>query len=385
MSKMTNIPAATGADTENKSMLSIRNLSKHFGSVHALDHVDLDIREGEFFGLLGPSGCGKTTLLRILGGFETPSAGEIMIDGQDVSHIAPNRRPVNTVFQSYAISPHLTVAQNVAYGLRKSGLSKEEIAAKVEVALQMVQLDGYGSRGADQLSGGQRQRVALVRALVKEPKVLLLDEPLGALDKQLRESMQLELRALQKRLGITFVFVTHDQEEALSMSDRIAVMAEGRVLQVDTPRGLYEVPASRRVAEFIGTMNIFEARVSGHERTQVALDAGPLGRVLIEPANAARPEIGASVSLGVRPEKLSITDAPRGAGFNSVEGRLSASAYFGDRNHFFVELDGLPRPVSVATQSDALAGTLPGVQPNGEAVRVWLNWPVAGPVLLPAE
>src|ERR1044071_6597567 len=213
--------------SSDDTYISLRGISKHFGPVRAVNDVSLDIRRGEFFSLLGPSGCGKTTLLRMLAGFESPTSGEIFIDGQPMSHVPPNTRPTNMVFQSYAIFPHLTVAQNIAYGLRKKGLSKTEIADTAEQALPRIRLGGYGQRLAHQLSGGQRQRVALARALVCRPKVLLLDEPLGALDKKLREEMQIELRQLQRSVGITFVFVTHDQEEALALSDRIAVMSKG--------------------------------------------------------------------------------------------------------------------------------------------------------------
>src|SRR5499427_3518646 len=216
------------------SIISLQNVSKHFGAVRAVDGVNFDIRRGEFFSLLGPSGCGKTTLLRMLAGFEVPTAGEIYIDGQPMSAVPPYARPTNMVFQNYAIFPHLNVRDNIAFGLRKKRLTRAETDRIVEQALDLIKLPGYGARASDQLSGGQRQRVALARALVCRPKVLLLDEPLGALDKKLREEMQIELRQIQRSVGITFVFVTHDQEEALTLSDRIAVMAAGRVLQVDS-------------------------------------------------------------------------------------------------------------------------------------------------------
>ena len=366
---------------ENKNMVSIQGVEKRFGQVRAVDGVTMDIREGEFFALLGPSGCGKTTLLRVLGGFEIPNAGDIIIDGQSMAAVPAHQRPVNMVFQNYAIFPHLNVRQNIAYGLRKAKLSKDAINAKVDDALRMIKLEGYGDRSSDQLSGGQRQRVALARALIKQPKVLLLDEPLGALDKQLRGEMQLELRSLQKSLGITFIFVTHDQEEALSMSDRIAVMSQGKVLQIDTPERLYEIPVSRAVAEFIGTMNFFDGRVETIENDHIVIDAGPLGRVRAAPANEPNVGVGDMVSLGVRPEKLSIGDQPLDGEFNGVQGRLSASAYFGDRNHFYVEIDGLAHPVCVAAQNDAHhAGAKAGIS---DMSHVWLRWAVRGPVVLP--
>src|SRR5512143_19485 len=260
------------------TFLRVDHVSKRFGDVLAVDDADLAIARGEFFSILGPSGCGKTTLLRTIGGFEYPDAGEILFEGVRMTDEPPNRRPSNMVFQSYAIFPHLNVFDNIAYGLRKERMTSSGVKRRVEEALAMIKLDGFGARRADELSGGQRQRVALARALVLRPKVLLLDEPLGALDRRLRESMQIELRSLQKSLAITFVFVTHDQEEALSMSDRIAVMSGGRVLQVASPRTLYEAPNCREVADFIGQMNFFAARVSGRDGAMARVDLGPLGQ-----------------------------------------------------------------------------------------------------------
>ena len=240
--------------------IQISGLRKQFGKVVALERIDLDIREGEFFSLLGPSGCGKTTLLRILSGLEFPTTGSVLIDGSDVSSEPPYRRPTNLVFQSYAIFPHLSVAENIAYGLRRLRIGTSEQARRVDEMLALIGLQGYGSRRPNQLSGGQLQRVALARALVLKPKVLLLDEPLAALDKKLRERMQLELRALQREVGITFVFVTHDQEEALTLSDRVAVMSQGRMVQCSPPLELYQRPKNRFVAEFVGEMNFFQLR-----------------------------------------------------------------------------------------------------------------------------
>src|SRR3984885_7894827 len=231
--------------------LQITSVTKRFGSVTAVDAVDLAVARGEFFSLLGPSGSGKTPLLRMIAGFEYPTSGDIFLEGNRITDEPPNKRPSNMVFQSYAIFPHLNVFDNIAYGLRKDRLPREELARRVDESLAMIKLEGFGYRRADELSGGQRQRVALARALVRRPTMLLLDEPLGALDKRLREAMQIELRALQRRVGITFIFVTHDQEEALSMSDRIAVMQKGRVLQVADPKTLYEAPATRDIASFI--------------------------------------------------------------------------------------------------------------------------------------
>ena len=363
--------------------ISVRVLSKHFGPVRAVDAVSLEIREGEFFALLGPSGCGKTTLLRLLAGFESPTSGEIVIDGQEMAAVPPHQRPVNMVFQNYAIFPHLNVRENIAYGLRKLRLPRPELDRMVGETLALIRLEGFGERRSEQLSGGQRQRVALARALIKRPKVLLLDEPLGALDKKLREQMQLELRALQREVGITFVFVTHDQEEALSMSDRIAVMSAGQVLQVDTPERLYERPASREVADFIGTMNFFEGRIKASENGLVTIDAGALGEVEAATGAAAVPEAqpGARVLVAVRPEKIAVLEQAPGAAVNAVRGRIGAAAYLGDRSHFHVRVAGLETPIAVATQN--LKPTLGHSHPAGE--EIWLTWPREAVVLLPPE
>ncbi len=359
-----------------QSIISISGVSKYFGAVHAVDDVTLEIERGEFFSLLGPSGCGKTTLLRMLAGLETPTAGEIFIDSQPMSAIPAYRRPVNMVFQNYAIFPHLDVHGNIAFGLRKSGLSKAEISAKVGEMLDLIKLPGYEQRTATQLSGGERQRIALARALVKRPKVLLLDEPLGALDKKLREQMQLELRDLQKSVGITFVFVTHDQEEALTMSDRIAVMAEGKVLQVSSPTGLYERPQSRFVADFIGNMNFFAGRVQKSANGSAIVDAGSLGEVEA-PTDGEAPDVGADVLVAIRPEKLKLHFEAPGEGANVIEGRMGPAAYLGDRSHFHVLLPGREQPVAVAVQnSEASAVRAALEQP------VWLSFSSDSVVLL---
>jgi len=358
----------------------LRELSKRFGIVRAVDSVNLEIGRGEFFALLGPSGCGKTTLLRMIAGFETPSAGEILLDGQPMSAVPPNRRPVNMVFQNYAIFPHLNVRDNIAYGLRRLKLSRAERDQRVDAALSLIKLQGFESRHAHQLSGGQRQRVALARALVRRPLVLLLDEPLGALDKKLRAQMQIELRALQRKVGITFVFVTHDQEEALSISDRIAVMAEGRVLQVDTPARLYERPSSRAVADFIGTINLFAGVVSTVEQDRVTVDAGPVGDV-----EARRPEfaleLGGEVTVAIRPEKIRVLSKAPNETVNLTCGDIEAAAYLGDRSHFHVRIAGREEPIAVATQNvqPMLDAATPG------ADRVWLTWSRDAGILLPAD
>jgi spermidine/putrescine ABC transporter ATP-binding subunit len=348
------------------AFIHIDRVTKRFGEVTAVDCADIAIARGEFFSLLGPSGCGKTTLLRMIAGFEFADAGEIFIDGHPMSDIPPNKRPTNMVFQSYAIFPHLNVFDNIAYGLRKERLPRAELAARVDAALAMIKLEGFGARRADQLSGGQRQRVALARALIRRPKVLLLDEPLGALDKRLREAMQIELRQLQKDVGITFVFVTHDQEEALSMSDRVAVMSGGKVLQVASPRTLYERPNCREVADFIGTMNFFEATVVSAEGGNLELDAGPLGHLKAAGAFPA----GARVLIAVRPEKITLSTSA-----GSVKGTVAASVYLGERSHFNVMVEGLKAPVSVAVQNAAHA--------SGE--MVYLSWAPEAMVILPGE
>ena len=361
------------------AFISIRNVDKYFGAFQAIDNVSVDIAHGEFFSLLGSSGCGKTTLLRMLAGFESPSSGEIFIDGAPMSEVPPHHRPVNMVFQSYAIFPHLNVRDNIAYGLRKQKLPKDKRYEMVDEMLDLIALPGYGERKANELSGGQRQRIALARALILRPKVLLLDEPLGALDKQLREQMQLELRALQRQVGITFVFVTHDQEEALTLSDRIAVMSGGRVLQLDTPTGLYEAPQNREVASFIGTMNFFDATVQQTSGANLALSVQGLGNITA-PARDRHFADSAAVQVALRPEKLALSEArPEGAA-NAVQGTLKNSAYLGERSHFYVSVDGLETPVAVSAQNRER------VSPGGDDARpVWLSWDNDAVVVLDAS
>jgi spermidine/putrescine ABC transporter ATP-binding subunit len=360
-----------------ESIIEIKSCSKHFGGVRAVDDISFNIRRGEFFSLLGPSGCGKTTLLRLLAGFEAPTKGEIFIDGQPMSAVPAHERPTNMVFQSYAIFPHLTVGQNIAYGLRKKGLSKDQMAETVEKALELIQMPGYGDRAAHQLSGGQRQRVALARALVCEPKVLLLDEPLGALDKKLREEMQLELRQLQERVGITFVFVTHDQEEALTMSDRIAVMSKGKVLQIDSSTLLYEAPNCREVADFIGTMNFIRGRIASVENGTATVDAGSVGK-LRAPVSNGEFQTSAEVTLAIRPEKISIgANGPSGDA-NGIQGTMSAEAYLGDRSHYYVQVDGMEKRLAVAAPN--MVRSLDDTDSRGQ--KIWATWPVQAGVLL---
>ncbi len=346
-------------------IISIKNVTKKYPGVVAVDNVSFDIKPNEFFALLGPSGCGKTTLLRMIAGLETSGTGEIIVDGQNMDGVPANQRPVNMVFQSYAVFPHMTVRENVAYGLKVTGVPAAEIAPRVEEALEMVQMGAMADRKPDQLSGGQRQRVALARALVKRPKVLLLDEPLSALDAKLREHMQLELARLQQAIGITFIIVTHDQDEALSMADRIAVMEKGAVRQIAGPEELYEKPQTRFVADFIGKINLIDATVSGVAKGGVVCTAKGLGKVEVPHVGKAN----GKVSLAVRPEKLDLSSkAPTRKGDISVKGVIRDVAYYGDVSNVFVSCaDGLELAVNV--QNDRAAS---GSLENGKAV--WLSW-----------
>jgi len=361
----------------SEPMIAIESVSKLFGSVRAVDDVSLDIARNEFFAILGASGSGKTTLLRILAGFEIPTTGEIFVDGESVAEVLPNRRPTNMVFQSYAIFPHLNVAENIGYGLLNKGLSKTEIASEVDQMLQMIRLHGYGSRAAHQLSGGERQRVALARALVCKPKVLLLDEPLGALDKKLREEMQFELRQLQRLVGITFVFVTHDQEEALTMADWIAVMSKGKIIQVDTPSRLYERPKAREVAEFIGNINLLPGTVR-HIDGHVVVDAGKIGEFQV-PLGDRVVSPGDTVTLAVRPEKLTLRSERPGSGFNALRGRLTAESYAGDRSFYLVEVPELGKEIKVVDLNEASSADRAAVSGDDQ---VWVAWPVESGLLL---
>ncbi|PWS38719.1 spermidine/putrescine ABC transporter ATP-binding protein [Falsiroseomonas bella] len=311
--------------------VSIRKVGKRFGNVAALDDVSLDIRRGEFFSLLGPSGCGKTTLLRSIGGFEAPTEGDILIEGRSVLHLAPYERPTNMIFQHLALFPHLGVRENVGFGLRMKGADRAASARRVEEALRLVRLEDYGERRVDQLSGGQRQRVAMARALVNDPAVLLLDEPLGALDLQLRLQMQEELRRLQRQLGATFVFVTHDQGEAMAMSDRIAVMNAGRLQQVGTPAEIYERPANRFVATFVGHANMIEARLTGRAAEGLAEAEGPAGLRLrgIAPPHGAT---DGGVLAVLRYEKLRIL--PHGADGEGIGATVVEKTYMGSSLRF---------------------------------------------------
>ena len=336
---------------EREPIINIQNVEKHYGSVTALDGVSIEIEAGEFFSLLGPSGCGKTTLLRIISGFDNPSVGTVFIGGADMTDVPPNERPTNMVFQSYAIFPHLNVADNVGYGLKKQKLPKEEIDRRVDDALKLVDLEGYGPRESHALSGGQRQRVALARALIMKPKVLLLDEPLSALDKKLRETMQSELRKLQRTVGITFVLVTHDQEEALTMSDRIAVMFDGRIAQIDSPEGLYRRPISRRVASFIGVMNFIPATVIENTNKILSLNIKSLGQLDIKTASALKKS--EVITVGIRPEMLTILYNESDTSEYSFNASIENASYYGDMTYYEVFIEDTDIKATVSMRNTA--------------------------------
>jgi spermidine/putrescine transport system ATP-binding protein len=297
------------SDSESQVEVGLYGVTKRFGATVAVDNVTIEVARGEFFSLLGPSGCGKTTSLRMIAGFEEPEEGRVVLTGQDIVGVPPFKRNVNTVFQSYALFPHLTVADNVAFGLRRKKIPKGDIKDRVKRYLDLVQLPGYDERRPSQLSGGQQQRVALARALVNEPAVLLLDEPLGALDLKLRKQMQLELMRIQREVGVTFIYVTHDQEEALVMSDRIAVMSQGKVEQIGFPEDIYERPATRFVAGFIGTSNIVEAEVIGRVGEFLEVASAPGDRLLVRAPDGRSVSVGEKLAFTVRPEKLRVATA----------------------------------------------------------------------------
>ncbi|QQA44628.1 ABC transporter ATP-binding protein [Pelagovum pacificum] len=332
------------------SLISLEGVHKYYGDYHALRGIDLKIAQGEFFSLLGPSGCGKTTLLRTIAGFEDVTDGILKIDGRDMRRVPANHRPTNMVFQSYAIFPHLSVAENVGFGLRRDPRSRAEKVRAVGEALEMVGLAGYGERRAHALSGGQRQRVALARSLILKPKVLLLDEPLSALDKKMREQMQVELIKLQREVGITFILVTHDQEEALVMSDRIAVMFEGAIGQLGDPESLYRRPNSRRVAGFIGMMNFLDGRV-GSAGPTIAVDVRGLGRAEVPAEQAPGGVAEGDVTIGIRPETLSILFEGEQSERRVVDGVVDEVVYYGDMTYYDVRVDGLDQPLNISMKN----------------------------------
>ena len=348
-------------------LVRFEHVSKRFGALTAVDDVTLDIAQGEFFALLGPSGCGKTTLLRILAGFEIPNAGRLLLEGADIAATPPYRRPINMMFQNYALFPHLNVEKNVGFGLRQEKIARSEIAARVDEMLAMLRLSGYGKRRIDQLSGGQKQRVALARALIKRPRVLLLDEPLAALDKKLRAETQFELKEVQRKLGVTFIIVTHDQDEAMTLADRIAVMNAGKLAQVASPAEIYEQPRSRWVADFIGDVSLIEGRFSAPGLMQTTV-----GELRARQEGAG---VGETVWLALRPEKIALArDRPAGD-INALAGNVAEIGYRGDRSIYKVRL---------ADRSFMLVA-LPNAGSRADFKQgdiVWVHWPHEGGVVL---
>ncbi|MGY3602452.1 MULTISPECIES: ABC transporter ATP-binding protein [unclassified Bradyrhizobium] len=355
-------------------LLRIEGVTKRFGNFTAVNELSLDIRAGEFFALLGPSGCGKTTLLRMLAGFETPDEGRILLAGRDIAQVMPHERPVNMMFQNYALFPHLSVRDNIAFGLRRAGMARGEIAARVAEMVALVKLEGMEKRKPDQLSGGQRQRVALARSLARRPQMLLLDEPLAALDKKLRESTQAELMELQRRLGMTFIIVTHDQEEAMTMASRIGVMDAGRLAQVATPRDLYEAPASRWVAEFVGDVNLFEGQVISREQGRLKVTTREAGIITVaEPRQSVMKEI---VTVAIRPEKIKLSRRGLASGadalqaINRFEGEVAEINYLGGLTAYRIRLDNGAVVRSVMANTARLDADGYG---SSERVAVWFT------------
>ena len=374
-----------GAKAPVKPIISFRNVSKRWGSTVGVDNVSLDIEPGEFFALLGPSGCGKTTLLRMLAGLEVPTEGTILIDGEDMGDIPPNRRAVNMVFQSYAVFPHMTVADNVAYGLKIDRVPQAERDQRVQEALDLVQLGHLAARMPDQLSGGQRQRVALSRALIKKPKVLLLDEPLSALDAKLREAMRFELSQLQQKVGITFIMVTHDQDEALAIASRIAVMNKGSIAQLGSPSDLYEFPASRFVADFIGSVNMFEGTLINDKPDEATVACPELEPHRVHVPHSVAGQETSSVWVAIRPEKMSLhkdAGAPPAVpecppAHNVAKGEIKEISYLGDISIYHVMLDNgrlirISRPNRSRFDQDNF----------GWGEKVWVSWVGSSPVVL---
>ena len=356
--------------------ITLTSVTKQFGDTVAVDDVSLQIEGGEFFSLLGPSGCGKTTTLRIIGGFEYPTTGEVSINGELMAETPPYRRPVNTVFQNYALFPHKTVAQNIAFGLQMKKATKAEISGAVERALDLIQLPGYGDRKPSELSGGERQRVALARALINEPTILLLDEPLSALDLKLRKQMQLELKALQRKVGITFVYVTHDQGEALALSDRIAVMSDGRILQVGTPSEIYDSPQGRFVADFIGTSNFLEGTLIS--QNEITLATEPPLKIVSTPNNSM--PIDTPVTLALRPERVDLRTTPISDIANCLRGVIQDESYLGTMLQYTIQTD-YPTPLIVHQQN---TGTRDGHRfQRGDTV--YLQWTPENAIVLKTD
>jgi len=359
----------------DKAFVEIRDVLKDFGGGSlAVNHVSLDIAKGEIFALLGSSGCGKTTLLRMLAGLETPTSGTLMLDGQALAGLPPYLRPINMMFQSYALFPHLTVWDNVAFGLKREGMPKQDIAARVEAMLKLVQLQRYGKRKPHQLSGGQQQRVALARCLAKRPKLMLLDEPLAALDKKLREETQIELAKIIRDVGVTCVMVTHDQEEAMTMADRIAVMSEGKILQVGTPTEVYETPATRFVADFIGNVNLMDGTLVVDERDFVEIDCGYCRHRV---GHGITGSLGMAVSVALRPEKIRLSPIKPAGELNQVRGKVRDKAYFGSFTVYDLQLTG--GQLLKVSESNAERFRTAG---PAEGQETWATWPDTAQVVL---
>ncbi|WP_062206927.1 ABC transporter ATP-binding protein [Aureimonas sp. AU12] len=363
-------------DPAAKPLIEFDRVTKRFGNFTAVDDLSLKIYEREFFSLLGPSGCGKSTLLRMLAGFEEPGEGDIRLAGASLRGVPPYRRPLNMMFQSYALFPHMTVEKNIAFGLRQDGMARSEIDARVAEMLKLVKLESFARRKPQQLSGGQQQRVALARSLAKRPKVLLLDEPLGALDKKLREETQFELMDLQQELGLTFVIVTHDQEEAMTMSDRIAVMRAGKLCQVATPAVIYEAPSSRYVADFVGNVSLIEGTVESVANGIVRL-ATPVGTIETESQAEAKP--GMTAAFAIRPEKMRLSrTVPGDVGVNALRGTVWDIAYLGDVTLFNVKLES-----GAIVRSTVINAARVAAEQIGWDEEVWLTFPRdAGMVLV---
>jgi putrescine transport system ATP-binding protein len=361
-------------NADNSKFLRIIDVVKDFSGYKAVNHVSLDIAKGEIFALLGSSGCGKTTLLRMLAGFETPTSGSIVLNGQDLSGLPPYERPLNMMFQSYALFPHLTVWDNIAFGLRRDGLPSDQVAERVEAMLKLVQLGKYAKRKPHQLSGGQQQRVALARSLAKQPQMLLLDEPLGALDKKLREETQIELVNIIEKVGVTCVMVTHDQEEAMTMASRVAVMSEGRFLQVGSPSDIYETPQTRFVADFIGNVNLMDGTVEVDEADHVVIDTVDCKHYV---GHGITGTVGMPVTVALRPEKIHVSpDKPDGE-FNAVSGVIEELSYFGSFTVYRIKLaSGKVLAVSQANTERFREHDLTW----GD--RVWAHWSTSAHVVL---
>jgi putrescine transport system ATP-binding protein len=362
-------PPAEGAA---RPLLRVDGLTKRFGAVAAVDHLSLDIYAGEFFALLGPSGCGKTTLLRLIAGFERPNGGRILLDGVDLAPVPPYRRPLNMMFQNYALFPHLTVADNVAFGLKQEGLAKAEIAGRVADMLALVKLEDFGARKPHELSGGQRQRTALARALVKRPRLLLLDEPLAALDKKLRDATRFELMELQRQLGLTFIIVTHDQSEAMIVADRIGVMDGGRLMQIGTPADIYERPASRWVADFVGDANVFEGRVGDDRRS---VEGTAAGRLVVAAPIEAEPRTPVWVAL--RPERMRLTRDRPPVPDNCLSGTIVEIGYLGDLSIYQIRIADGSRVMAAIANTRRASESVPR-----QDDQVWLSFSAEAPIVL---